>query len=355
MTTGNFLHSIDNHCGTTNNMTALSVFSCASTVLIMFPTIFLNSVIIYCLIKEHRQKYKSFFYKLLLNIAMADLLTGLITEPTSANALRKEALNLEIGTDEVYIIHTSMFFTDAVALLTLTLLSIDRVIAVVFPIKHHNGMPNSRENLLVFSVWPLAMLLILPYFKVKFIRQLLIFSSTNIAVAVLALIVTTITYRKKLGAKHTNNVANIRNEKCISLNLPMHSLKKAAMLNKSPLPNEPQQSQLENSNKEKLKDNKQGHCQQRATRTFILMLYVFVTTYFPTTVTMVYMNSCRECDCNTVHAMRDLSITFILSSSIVRPLNFILTLKHLRGSAFKVFERKKRATRELAPHLENIL
>jgi len=169
----------------------------------MLFTIPLNTVIIYSLIKERKKKYKSLFYKLLLNIALADLLTGLISDPSAVSFHTKEALRLKLSLLEIYVMHISVFFTDAVALLTLSVLSIDRIIALVFPIKYYKGMKKRTENILVFMVWPIALLLVLPYFKLKFIRQLLVFSSINITVTILSLIVTTITYRQKFGVRKT--------------------------------------------------------------------------------------------------------------------------------------------------------
>jgi len=194
-----FFESIDRQCGTTHNMTALSAFTCTTASVLMLLTIPLNSVIIYSLIKERKKKYKTLFYKLLFNIAMADLLTGLIADSALFSSIFKEALLIEVSVVDIYISHLSLFFTDAVALLTLTLLSIERFLALVSPIGHYGDIKKRTENLLMLSAWLFAMFLVLPYFQLKFIRQLLIFSSINIAITVVALIVTTVTYKQKLS------------------------------------------------------------------------------------------------------------------------------------------------------------
>ena len=74
--------------------------------------------------------------------------------------------------------------------------------------------------------------------------------------------------------------------------------------------------------------SKQVRIQKKTTRTFLIMLCVFVATYLPTA--MIFMNVCTTCNCMAVHIMRDVSSISILSSSVFRPLNFILTLSHLR-------------------------
>ena len=301
MSNKDFLKSIDYRCGTVTNSTALSVVSTAAAGVFMVFTVPLNAVIIYSLVKEHRKKYKSLFYKLLFNIAMADLLTGLIADPSAVNSTTKEALRQKIRLTDIYFIHVSLFFTDAVALLTLTVLSIERIIALVFPIKHHNGIRKRTENLLVISVWPLAMLLILPYFQIKFIRQLLVFSSINIIFTVLSLIVTTITYRYKLGVNKTKKSARERTNtnKEMDTKLQKPSLNEsdgAVVFNKQSLDSLPdKEHQSQNVVIEKrLSNDRQFSSQQKATRTFILMLLVFVITYLPTTCLLYTSPSPRD-------------------------------------------------------------
>ncbi|XP_066921937.1 5-hydroxytryptamine receptor 2A-like [Clytia hemisphaerica] len=338
-----FLQAIDERCGTTHNYTALSIFSSTSSGVMMIFTIPLNAVIIYSLIKEQKKKYKSLFYKLLLNIAIADLLTGLIADPTAVNALTKEAMRETLTKFEVYIIHLSLFFTDAVALLTLSILSVDRIIAIMFPIKHHKGIKKSKKVLLVLSAWVFGVVLVLPYFKVNFIRQLLIFSTVNIVVTILSLIVTTLTYRHKLRPKQRGRNTTSKKQ---GNPIPLRSVKgnsnevlsTEGLQAITPNPVLATTTKKENNNNLKFID-KQTRSQQKATRTFILMLCVFIGTYFPTAVTMLYMNICTKCNCLAVHVMRDISILSILSSSVFRPLNFILTLKHLRSSVLHIFKK----------------
>ena len=120
-----------------------------------------------------------------------------------------------------------------------------------------------------------------------------------------------------------------------------------------------------NDNKENRKNNNQTHknrdqsiasikpliskkherIQQRATRTFLIMLCVFVATYLPTVITMIFMNVCTTCNCLVIHIMRDVSVLSILSSSVLRPLNFIMTLKHLRIAVYQILGKKKNKVR----------
>ena len=356
--------SIDARCGTSNNYTALTVFTTSSTSFLMLLSIPLNALVVFVLIEDRKQRrYKTLFYKLLLNIAVADLLTGLVADPCAVNAVVKETLRVKISQAETYLAHLSLFFTDAVALCTLTLLSMDRVVAIMSPVKHFKGMKQATRYVLVACTWIIGFCLVLPYFKLGFIRQLLIFSTINITITVLSLIVTTVMYRLKLkpstSNKHkigTTQAAVFRNRHSgfveIGEDNNLGSLGDADVTN-----NNSDTVKISNNRVKVIGENrgtsgdnfmskKQARNQQKATRTFLIMLCVFVVTYLPTAVTMILMNVCTTCDCLAIHIMRDVSIISILSSSVFRPLNFILTLKHLRTSVFLKLRIKKRQSRD---------
>ena len=198
---GDFLKDIDKLCGTQNNWIALPLTGSVIAGMEMILTIPLNAVIVYCLIKERKQKYKSLFYKLVLNIAICDLLTGLIADPIAIETFIKEAIKMKVALVEVYLIHLSLFITDAVALLTLSILSVERIVAIMLPVKHHKGVKRSIENGLIISAWILGSALVSPYFQLGFIRQLFVFSTFNIVVTVLSLVVTALTYNYKMKTK----------------------------------------------------------------------------------------------------------------------------------------------------------
>lgn len=82
--------------------------------------------------------------------------------------------------------------------------------------------------------------------------------------------------------------------------------------------------------------------EQRIHRSFLAMLVVFLATYLPAVLMIVYMNLCRRCSCTLVHALRDLTTLTIMASSFFRPLNFVLTLKTLRKAISQVFKQKQK-------------
>ena len=350
-----FTDVIDARCGTINNHTTLSIASGISTSFLMLFTIPLNAVVVFVLIKDRKKKrYQNLFYKLLLNIAIVDLLTGLVVDPGTINFFVKEAMHLKMAQYEVYLAHLPAFLTDAIALSTLTLLSIDRIVAIISTVKHFQGMRKITCYILVASSWIFGACLVLSYFKIGYIRQLFVFTIINITVTVISLIVTMITYMIKLKPTSSKyEISPFKDNLKIKNRSPMAKIK--------PRITKTYDAEKENAPKlEKITNNtlqvpnvgtvqassnnlfsKQARIQKKATRAFLIMLCVFVATYLPTAVTMIFMNVCTTCNCMAIHIMRDISLISILSSSVFRPLNFILTLKHLRMAVCYKFGRKK--------------
>ena len=364
----------ENECGTVNLITGLSIFSAITSCLLCLVTTPLTSILLAIIHSNKKNKFRGMFYKLLFNIAVADFLTATVVNVASIMFYVREALQLNIGEGNIYTMHLSLFLTDAVALVTMTMLSIDRILALTRPYSYRKGLKNSTENLLVFSSWFLGTLLVIPYFFISFIKELAIFTAVNVLIAIVFLVATLLVYRYKflspVGSNiYTSDAGNpVKSEFGVSsdstrtifersdrvtfdsintkeIDKYCESIGNACPTSPIEACNFPESNPKDTCPKTKLSemtsvnnnvDDKRTQCksrsniQKRVTRTFLIMVVVFIVTYLPTCVLMIYMNVYTKCDCDLIHVMRDLSILSIASSSTLRSLNFILTLKHVR-------------------------
>lgn len=199
--------ALNEKCGARNNITALSSFSTGMSALIMLLAVPVNLFIMVSLYKEHKKK-KLTFLKLVLNLAAADFMTGLIVCPSSVVVHLKEALLLPFTNEEIYLLHFSLFFADGVALIALTTLSLDRLICMVYPIRYFKGVSKKYQYLFLSLPWPLGALFVLPYFKLLFIRQLAFYTAVNIVVAIISLVVTII------GTRYVLDTQTIKKNNC---------------------------------------------------------------------------------------------------------------------------------------------
>ena len=185
-------------CSSTHNMTALSTFSAVTSAVLMIGTIPLNALIIYC-ISRRKEKRMLFFYKLLLNIAVADLIKGLLSDTVSVAWHAHEALGIgHTWKSGVPLVHLTLFIPDGVALVSMTILSVDRIFALLAPYQSFRGYFKARtENFIVFCTYPISVLITTPYFIHNYIKQLVIFFACTHSIAVTSLVTLTLIYRHK--------------------------------------------------------------------------------------------------------------------------------------------------------------
>ena len=182
---------------TVNTIMPLSLFSASTAAIMSIVTIPTAGIIVLTIINNSKRRCKGLFYKLLLNIAIADLLTGIIVDVASMNFHIKEALRVRISDLDTYCLHVPLFVTDAVALVTTAILSADRIIALIKPFRYRQGLPPLPKHALTILPWPVAILIAVPYFYVGFIRQLALFALFAILLPVASLFSTLIIYKYK--------------------------------------------------------------------------------------------------------------------------------------------------------------
>ena len=409
-------------CGTVNTITSLSIFSAAATCILLLVTTPLTALILIVISRNKRNKFRGLFYKLLLNIVVADFLTATVVNIASIMFYVREASRVRIGKGIIYTMHLSLFLTDAVALVTLTMLSVDRIIALTRPYDYRKGLKNGTENALVTSSWLFATMLVIPYFYVDFIRQLAVFTAVNVLITIVFLVATLLVYHFKflspvgknldassasngtprparsletdiditsdsknnilerfgrIALDSTNIMINVtctevhtdifKNSELVELrssdfkDSPPSSPKFTRKKKKYSQTDSPKVVEIKSSDllesppsspkfmlrkfRQSQRDNhprSRSNVQKRVTHTFLIMLLVFIVTYLPTCVLMIYMNVCTKCDCDLIHVMRDLSILSIASSSTFRSLNFILTLNHVKSAINQLRRSTKR-------------
>ena len=290
-------------CGNFNEIPGISFFTATASAILAVGTTTTHALILYAIIKDRKSKFKLFFYKLLLNISIADILTGIFTDPYSAVFHVQEGL-LQTPIN-IVVIHVTLYLFGGVPLMTMIVLSVDRIMALLQPMTYRNGIQGHRSWLILVAIWVLSAILIAAYFAMGFIPYLILFAALNIAFAIIAMLVTYAVYRKKLG----RDVQTIN-----------------AQPNASP--NETPSRRRQNREK-------------RATRTFLIMSVVVMVSYFPTCIAMGYMNSCRNCNCAVVHSLRDIAIVSILAGALFRAINFMACLRSLQtGLCVIRIERK---------------
>ncbi len=276
-------------CGNINVIPGISYFTAAASALLTIGTTVLHAAILYAIIKDRTKKFKLFFYKLLFNISVADILSGLLNDPYSAIFHTQEGMHKT--PIDIRVFHVSLYLLGSVPLVTMVILCVDRILSLMQPMTYRNGVQGWKSWATLAVVWVVSVLQILAYFKMGFIPYLVVFAGVNIGTTSIAMIATFVVYHRNLGRNVGQPSVKSPNEK----------------------PSKRRQKQ-----------------EKRATRTFLIMSVVIILSYLPTCFAAGYMNSCKKCNCAIVHSLRDIAIVSILAGPFFRAINFLTCLRSLR-------------------------
>ena len=256
-----------------------------------------------------------------------------------------------------------MLIPDAAALVTMAYLSFDRLLPLYFPDTYVFGLKKKERKAALLCVWPLAIIITIPYWFVNYIKELLIYGGIAISIALISLILLIVSFNRK-------SVQNKGKENGIKTRIPRRSdsveIKNQLNCRKGTVNNTSitilrsltsvedisvhesfyKKERIASSatiNSTISQTRHEPSIEKRITNTFVKMLLVFLATYLPIVFFILYMNisSVSHVNCVVRHVMRDLTVIFILASSFFRGLNFLLTLKTVKAIVLKSISCKK--------------
>ncbi|XP_066931455.1 uncharacterized protein [Clytia hemisphaerica] len=117
----------------------------------------------------------------------------------------KETLQKTPSKLDSRLLHSNILIINGASIFTMSLLCIERLRAILKPLKHHKNMRAWKLVLLIIITWFLATILIIPYFVYGFIRYLAFFSATSVTLTFIFLMVTTAVYKNHFKASTTGS------------------------------------------------------------------------------------------------------------------------------------------------------
>jgi len=308
--------TLDHKCKTESSNVPVS-YTCAivSAILIVF-TVPANAAIIISIIRHGRLLHRNFYF-IIANIAIADLICGLLTSPISVNHHLKEVhKNYTLPQGEVRLLHLSFFITNAVSVLSMTALSVDRLGVLLYPFVYYEKVTRLRIIFILVCTWFLSIGMAVSYIWIGYIRYLTIFAVMTVMLTMLVMIATMVLFKYRLIQSRRDEAATI-----------------------------PSTSDT------RTKETKRRHrCRslhhftqvdQKITKTFLWMLLLFLVNYSPAVIVATFINICTNCRCHIVHVMRDIVFLPILTSGLWRAILFIMKLKVLRNAIKSVIQCNK--------------
>ena len=265
-----------------------------------------NLMIVIAVVKDPLKKLRSPFNYFVVNLAVADLIVGIISMPIGIYNHTLEYLKTK--PDVLKRVFTvTLFISLTASLLCLITLSVDRYVAITFPMKYRSNLTWRKCWIGSFIIWILSLSLPLIYLKVGYINYLMIYVNTAVVIAAITLVMTYIRIYKFLRGQ-------IQRMKEISRTT---------------------------SNETKMLESKRTLQQKKVTRVFLWILVLFLVCYIPATIIVYILQFCATCHCESIHVMRDTTFYLLTVNSCMNPFVYALKNKHYRHALTQVWKNSR--------------
>ena len=248
---------------------ALSVTTATISATLSVITVPGNLLICWAIVKDPNKELKLSFNYLVFNLSIADLITGLITEPLFVLFHVGEAQNYQVM-KRVQIVHIAYFISCAASILSISALARERYLTVTSNYRR----TYSRSKTITGSVliWIFSIAISNVYFATGFYTFVFIFANTTI---IATLVIITYAYIRIYRSLHAH-------------------VERGTF------------SQDDRFAQQRLKYEK------KATRSFLLVLFVFVICNVTSCVIIYIILLCYTCSCDVIHWLRDFQFLMAL-------------------------------------------
>lgn len=293
------------------NITApyeLSVFTASTSCVIAFLGIIGNLVIISVVLLDPLKKLHTPFNFFVVNLSVSDLVLGAVSLPIAAYVHVLEALK-EVNNAYWYVFRGSFFISMTASILNLIALTVDRHIAITYPIQYRAYLSWGRCFLISVGIWVFALTVPFSYLTTTLFRFLMVYVNAGIFVAFITFVITYVRILKFLKSQ--------------SKTLRKKLISSSAEIDKF--------------------DLQRVHTEKKITRALLTALFLFILTYLPASVMICLLQFMKVEveDCTMRHVLRDLLFLFIASNSCMNPFVYAIRLKPFRKSIVTLLRSRR--------------
>ena len=348
--------------------TELSFITASISILLILTNIPGNVLIILALVFDPNKNLRTPFNWLVVNLATADLIVGIVTQPISAYFHIKEGLKDPTDPEELTLVHMAYLIPCTASVLSLTSLAVERYLAVKKPNTYRTKVTNKRISMTIVIIWLMSLSLPNIYYRVGFTTYAFIFANSSVVMAVFIMSLTYILLRRKVSNVQRNQsssgAASLTSaEGNGNKRLPEQEL--SVIMNTKNDPNDTKQkrqfsdlavfstsvetnNEIQSKRKTQIKTasitlntsnamaTKRQALEAKVTEMFLIVLVALLCCYGPSTVMMYLVNFCEGCSCETLHWFRDAHIVFALMNSSVNFLCYALRSMRFRNAFVKL-------------------
>lgn len=287
----------DNICGNISAPTSLSYTSASLSILIALTSIAGNLLVILAVLVDPNKDLRSPFNYFVSNLAFADLIVGCVVAPISVIFHICEGLGVHTIVP-IKVLHLTFFITCTASLLSLAALAVDRYLAITSPLEYRTKLSTNRVIIASGTIWIFAIGFSFIYLESGYILYTFVFAHTTIVFTFIVLLFTYL----KIFLSFRSQVQNWEN--------------------------------LAETSEDNQASKRAVKWEKKITKTFLIMLALFMACYAPSCIFVYIMNLCTSCSCVLVHVSRDMQIMFVMANSSMNPFVYGWRLENYRR-AFK--------------------
>lgn len=247
----------------------LSVTTATLSVILLVVTVPGNILICWAIVKDPNKELRSSFNYLVLNLAIADLITGVITEPSFVVFHVREALRYEVM-NRVGIVHVPYFITCTASMLSIAALATERYLTVTST--YRRTYSRSRAVWTSVGIWMFSIAASFIYFATGFYTFVFVFANTTVIATLVIITFAYIRIYQSLHA-HIEHGETTRGDRMMERRLKY---------------------------------------EKKATRSFIFVLFVFICCNVSSCVMIYVILFCDVCACDVIHWLRDFQFLMAL-------------------------------------------
>jgi len=253
-----------------------------------------NLLVVMAVTIDPNKDLRSPFMYFVANLAMADLLVGLVTDPVSAIYHIKNALGVIDYDTLIPSVHMPFFISCTASVLSLAALTVDRYLAITSPFRYRATLNTMRAFITCVIVWMLSLSFPFAYLYLGFFHYAFLFANTAVVLTFLVLL-----------------FAYVRIYKIFRRQVR-------------------EWDSLHDSTEENRAKKRTMRWEQKITKTLLIMLVLFISCYLPACAFIYVINLCTTCKCDLVLWARDLQFLLILVNSAMNPFIYSWRLYNCR-------------------------
>ena len=284
-----------------------------------------NILIILAVVVDPNKNLRRPFSWLIVNLAVADLIAGAVTDPIIALSHFRVCLGKKQEDGEMSILNKSFFISSTASALTVASLAFERYLSVRKPDKYRNTVTNKRVIFTVVAIWLMSSASLIMYLNFGFVLSSFINVNASLLLATSVSCFIYFLMWRKLKERTQGN----HNRRTTSPTLNGQENQQSSMT--AP-------TELTTSNR--IMESRH-EVEKKVTKMFVVVLVAMFCCFGSSTLFSYLSVFCESCSCDELHWFIDFSLILVSLNSSLNFLCYAMQSSRFRSAFIKIFKNRR--------------